>query len=184
MAETPNDTMQAQIDALLKKVALLEKVSDKAKLARLNTPEEHGMDIRIPLYRASIMDEPKLVKSWKMTNNEVRVTKYGEEANQTVEIELWEEGSLEKPDLRGLKMQLGAAKSRANEEKVAELTKKIEDAEKAYSNYVDMDYADFGRVVAGETVKVEGTEERNGLKFFIFTWKGKEYKLAHTFINP
>jgi hypothetical protein len=178
-------TSQERIAALEKKLALLERIADKSKLARLTPEEEKGMSIRVPLYRTSLTDEPKLIKSWRMLFNDVRVTKqFGEQANQVVEITLFDGADGEKPDLRGLKMQLGKAKTGQDELRIEELTKRIEEAEKAYSNVIELQLEDFGKLVSSEEVKVIATEERSGTKFYSFLWNEKEHKIAVTYVNP
>jgi len=178
-------TMQEKLAVMEKKLAMLEKIADKSKLARMMQTEDVGMSIRVPLYKQSLNDEPKLVRSWRTIHNDVRTTRqFGEQANQVYEITLFDGSDGEKPDLRGLKMQLGKAKAGVDEARIEELTKRIDEAEKSYSNIIELPLEDFGRVVSSEEVKVVATEERNGMKFFSFNWKDKEHKIAVTFVNP
>ena len=119
-----------------------------------------------------------------MVKDYVRWTKErGVEEEQIVHIEFFDEDNVQAPDLKVLKMQLGKAVKAEDQAKIDEIEAKIQEAGEALNTGLDMSYEDFSTFLEKEEVRITGKAERDGARFYEFTWNDEDYTLGEAFIN-
>ena len=107
--------------------------------------------------------------------NDVRITKMGEEADQTVRFYLDDNGQVAEQE------EKVSRTTRADYKEEAE--KELDKLKLKYQKV--MKYKEFALSALLEQVpvKVTGYETIQGVQKVIFNYKGKEYRIAITFIN-
>lgn len=171
------------IKALLERLEKLEtqnelllKVADKAKLQKFTPRDALGTTVTVSIYKKDLADEGRLVTSWKMIRDDVRVTKEkGVVEDQVVSITL--KGAEEITHLKGVLERTVVPEKRAEQEaKIKELQKEF---------IIEMSLKDFmiSPFIVQERVKLIGSETLNNETKVIFNFRGEDQRFSLSYIN-
>ena len=179
---------QQELQQLKEQVALLTRIADKSKLARLRQDKDLGKSIRVTVYREDELSDPRIVVGWKMIKNYVK-TSLGKGIFEDQVIEIYVDSEVDPKKVSVYKMQLGKLEKKIDaggdlteEEqlKLESLNTKITQSD---VEGVQMTYEDFFKLEKKEVDVIRTiTENDGGIKFEI-KFNDKKYELDSKFIN-